>query len=344
MSIEKNLYKEFVTELKLKIRNSQQRAILSANKELIILYWEIGKSILISQEKQGWGAKIIKQLSEDLKKEFPEIKGFSERNLKYMRKFSDTYRDFQFVQEVIAQIPWYHNITLMEKIKDDNKRKWYIEKTIENGWSRNVLLHQIEYQLYERSDSKKVTNFENTLPKVQSELAMQTLKDPYIFDFLSIEKDALEREIEKELVKHISSFLLELGAGFAFVGNQYHLEIANRDFYLDLLFYHIKLKCYVVIELKTGEFKPEYAGKMNFYLSAVDDSLKSEDDNPTIGIILCKEKNNIFAEYTLRDMNKPMGIAEYKYNDIIPENLQTKLPSIEDLEKKLRDEFEVVEK
>lgn len=343
MSTDKNNYIEFLSELKSKIRTSQQRAILSVNRELIILYWDIGNSILMNQEKQGWGAKVIEQLSEDLRKEFPEMKGFSERNLKYMRKFADTYRDFQFVQELIAQIPWYHNITLMEKVKDENKRKWYIEKTIENGWSRNVLVHQIEYQQYERTENKKVTNFENTLPKVQSELAMQALKDPYIFDFLSIGKEALEREIEKELIKHISSFLLELGAGFAFVGNQYHLEIADKDFYLDLLFYHIKLKCYVVIDLKTGEFKPEYAGKMNFYLSAVDDILKSDEDNPSIGIILCKEKNNIFAEYTLRDMNKPMGIAEYRYGDIIPEDLQTKLPSIEELEKKLREEFEVVE-
>jgi len=297
-------------------------------------YWDIGRQILARQDKEGWGAKIIDRLAADLKKSFPDMKGFSSRNLKYMRKFAENYPDRKFVQEVLAQITWYHNITLLEKVKIPIEREWYIHETIENGWSRDIMVIQIETGLYQRQ-GKGVSNFSRTLPSPQSDLARQTLKDPYIFDFLMLEKDAREREIENQLTYHITRFLLELGTGFAFVGRQYHLEISHKDYYIDLLFYHLKLKCYVIIELKAKEFKPEYAGKLNFYLSAVDDLLKTEDENPSIGIILCKTKDKVLAEYALRDITKPMGISEYQLTNAIPEKFKSSLPSIEDLESEL---------
>ena len=333
--LDKN-YLDFLNKIKEKIRVSQLKAAFSVNAEMIFLYWEIGRSILAEQEKKGWGAKVIDQLSKDLNKSFSNVKGFSSRNLKYMRKFAEYYPDFTFVQEVLAQITWYHNLTLIEKIKDVEERKWYIRKTVENGWSRDVLVHQIEGNLYKRQEeTKKITNFKHTLPKVQSDLANQTLKDPYLFDFLTIGDDAYEKEMEKELVKHIRNFLLELGSGFAFVGNQYHLEIEKKDYYIDLLFYHLNLRCYIVIELKVGEFKPEYAGKLNFYLSAADTILKQETDNNSIGILLCKTKNKILAEYALRDLNKPIGVSEYKLVESVPKELKTSLPSIKDIEAEL---------
>jgi predicted nuclease of restriction endonuclease-like (RecB) superfamily len=331
-------YKSIVNELKQKIRISQQKAILSANKQLISLYWNIGSTILDMQKKEGWGAKIIESLSRDLTSAFPELKGFSTRNLKYMRKFAESYPDFQFVQEALAQIPWYHNLTLVEKVSDLNERIWYINQTIENGWSRNILVHHIESALYNRQViESKTTNFSRTLPPLQSDFAQQVLKDPYIFDFLNIGTEAHEREIEKELVKHITKFLLELGSGFAFVGNQYHIEVAGDDFFIDLLFYHLKLRCYVAVELKAGEFKPEYAGKINFYLSALDDIVKNNEDNPSIGLVLCMNKNKVIAEYALRDMTKPIGVAEYKIIESIPEHLKTSLPTIEEIEAELEE-------
>lgn len=342
--IEREDYHSLFLELKSKIHQSQIRAALAVNKELVLLYWQIGNSILIKQEKEGWGSKIIEQLAKDLKSEFPLMKGFSVRNLKYMRSFAENYRDLEFVQVVLAQITWYHNITLLDKVKDSTERNFYIQESIKNGWSRNVMVHQIESNLYKRQiQAEKVHNFQETLSKPQSDLAHEMLKDPYNFDFLCIGEEIKEKDLESALVKHITKFLLELGAGFAFIGKQYHLEVAGQDFYIDLLFYHIKLRAYVVIELKAGDFKPEYAGKLNFYLSAVDKILKSDDDKPSIGIILCKSKSKIIAEYALRDITKPIGVSEYMLTESIPENFKGELPSIEDLEKSLSD-YQIITK
>ena len=268
---------------------------------------------------------------------FPESKGYSVRNLKYMAKFAETYPDREFVQQVVAQIPWGHNIVLMDKVSDTDERNWYIKKSAENGWSRNVLVHQIESNLYQRQVlTDKVTNFEHRLPSPQSELAVQTMKDPYIFDFIPFKEDMVERDIERALVQDVTRLLLELGTGFAFLGNQYHLNVGGDDFYIDLLFYNLNLRCYVVIELKTGEFKPEYAGQLNFYLSAVDGILKKEADNPSIGLLLCKSKNDLVAEYSLKDMSKPIGVSEYKITSTLPEELEQQLPSVEDLQKRIQ--------
>ncbi len=327
-------YNKFLADLKERVATSRYKAALSVNKELILLYHHIGMQILDAQERQGWGAKVIDQLSKDLASEFPEMKGFSVRNLKYMRKFSEEYPDSQFVQEVLAQLTWYHNVTLLDKISDKQIRLFYVKHAIEHGWSRNIMVMQMELSLHKRQ-GQAITNFKDKLPSPQSDLAHYTLKDPYIFDFLSIGAEAHEREVEKALVRHMEKFILELGAGFAFVGRQYHLEVGDQDFYIDLLFYHLKLRCFVVIELKDKDFKPEYAGKMNFYLSCVDDLVKHETDQPSIGLILCKSKNNVLAEYTLRDMTKPIGLAEYRLTESLPENLKTALPTIEELEAEL---------
>jgi len=328
--------KSYVTALKTlkeKIRVAQIKASLSVNSEMIRLYWEIGKTIVENQSKQGWGAKIIDKLSKDLQSAFPNMKGFSARNLNYMRLFYVAYQDVTIVQASLAQLPWYHNIALLEKTKSNNERLWYCEQTIENGWSRNTLVMQIESDLYQRQVSKtKITNFKQTLPAPQSDLAEQIIKDPYKLDFLTVYEKAHEKDIENNLVEHITKFLLELGTGFAFVGHQYHLEIGGEDYYIDLLFYHLKLRCYVVLELKAVKFKPEHAGKLNFYLSAVDDILRHKADNPTIGILLCKSKDKITAEYALKDISKPMGISEYKITQAIPKNLKKSLPSIEEIE------------
>ena len=328
-------YTSILSDLKEKILSSQQKAIVSVNKELVLLYWEIGTIILKNQSEKGWGAKIIDSLSNDLKNTFPSMKGFSVRNLKYMRQFASTYSDISIVQELLAQLSWYHNLTLIQKVKDDVTRTWYIYKTIENGWSQSVLVHQIESDLYSRSNKKKISNFTKTLISPHSELAQETLKDPYIFDFILLSERAKEKDIEEQLVKHITKFWLELGSGFAFVGNQYKIETENKEYFIDLLFYHLKLKCYFVIELKNVEFKPEFAGKLNFYLSAVDDLVKSETDNPTIGLILCKSKDKIEAEYSLRDINKPIGISEYQITKSIPSELKSNLPSIKEIEDQL---------
>jgi predicted nuclease of restriction endonuclease-like (RecB) superfamily len=327
-------YDEFLRELKERIHSAQVRAALAVNRELVLLYWQIGREILSQQQQQGWGAKVINQLAKDLKKAFPEMKGFSRTNLLYMRAFAQAYPDEQFVQQVAGQIPWFHNCVLLDKVKDTAEQQWYIQKTIEHGWSRSILVHQIELRLYHRQ-GKATTNFDRTLPKPQSELAEQVLKDPYNFDFLSLGDNAWERELEKALLIHIRDFLLELGVGFAFIGNQYHLEVGGRDFWIDLLFYHYRLHCFVVIELKVVEFEPEFSGKMSFYVSAVDDLLRQSGDNPTIGIILCKTKNQTLVEYALRDVNKPIGVSNYQLQDALPENLQGSLPTIEQLEAEL---------
>jgi len=331
-------YASIFSELKEKVFRIQHKAINLVNKELVLLYWDIGCIILKNQSEKGWGSKIIDSLSSDLKKTFPNMKGFSVRNLKYMRQFASSYADILIVQELLAQLSWYHNITLIQKLKDKDIRIWYIYKTIENGWSQSVLVHQIESDLYSRSNTKKITNFQNTLASPHSELVQQTLKDPYIFDFLLLSEKAKEKDIEDQLVKHITKFLLELGSGFAFVGNQYKIQTENKEYFIDLLFYHLKLKCYFVIELKNVEFKPEFAGKLNFYLSAVDDLVKSKTDNPTIGLILCKSKDKIEAEYSLRDINKPIGISEYQITKSIPSEFKSNLPSIKEIEEQLENE------
>jgi predicted nuclease of restriction endonuclease-like (RecB) superfamily len=327
-------YETFLTDLKDRIHAARTRASLAVNRELVLLYWEIGRDILERQQREGWGAKVIERLAEDLSREFPEMKGLSSRNLKYMRAFAEAWPEKEFVQQVVAQLPWGHNVRILDSVKDSKEREWYASKVIEHGWSRPVLLHQIESRLYQRQ-GKAVTNFQVTLPPAQSDLAHEMLKDPYVFDFLSIGEEAHERDLERELVKHITNFLLELGAGFSFVGKQFHLEVGGEDFYLDLLFYHLKLRCYFVIELKTGPFRPEYAGKLNFYLSAVDDMLRHESDHPSIGLILCKDKNRLIAEYALRDITKPVGIADYRLVEAIPEELKGSLPTIEELEAEL---------
>jgi len=338
MSSDIRVYRSIFKELETKIRGARSRAVISVNKELVLLYWEIGSTILVHQTQKGWGAKIIDTLAKDLKKSFPNMKGFSSRNLKYMRQFAATYEDSVFVQEVLAQLSWYHNITLIQKVTNRDIREWYIAKTIEKGWSHSVMVHQIESDLYRRTDKEKITNFPKTLPSPHSELVEKTLKDPYIFDFLILREKANEKDIEEQLVKHITKFLLELGAGFAFVGRQYKIKVGNKEYYIDLLFYHLKLKCYFVIELKSVAFKPEFAGKLNFYLSAVDDMIKSDSDNPTIGLILCKTKDKIEAEYSLRDIHKPIGISEYEITKNIPNELKSTLPTIEEIEEQLEDE------
>jgi len=331
-------YSKVLEELKSKIRKAQYKATISANKEMIILYWNIGATILLQQKKQGWGSKVIDRLSLDLTISFPDMKGFSSRNLKYMRKLAETYPDKVIVQQLVAQIPWGHNVRILDYIDNPTERIWYIEQTVKNGWSRNVLVHQIESGLYKRQRGiSKTTNFKKTLSLPQSDLAQQTIKDPYVFDFLNISQNARELELQNELVRHITKFLLELGSYFSFVGSQYHIEVAGKDFYIDLLFYHLKLRCYVVIELKTGDFKPEYTGQLNFYLSAVDSQIKSKEDNPTIGIILCKNKDRIIAEYALRNIAKPMGVSEYKLTRALPESLKSSLPTVKEIEKELRE-------
>lgn len=327
-------YGELLEDLKSRIRSAQTKAALAANQGLILLYWDIGRRILDRQRKEGWGAKVIDRLSRDLCREFPMLRGLSGRNLKYMRAFAEAYRSRAIVQQLAAQIPWFHHCVLMEKVKDPAARVWYIKQTIANGWSRNVLALQIDSGLHLRQ-GRAVTNFPRTLPPAQSDLAQQVLKDPYIFDFLSVGPEAHERAVENALVSHITRFLLELGTGFSFVGQQYHLEVENQDFYIDLLFYHARLHCYVAVELKAGEFKPEYAGQINFYLSALDDLVRTPGDNPSIGIVLCATKSKVVAEYALRDMTKPIGVSEYKLTRAIPADLKTSLPTIEELEAEL---------
>ncbi len=322
-------YAELLEQLKLRIRSARLQAVLAVNRDLILLYWEIGRSILERQEREGWGAKVIERLAADLRREFPDMRGLSRANLFYMRAFAEVYQDEPIVQQLAGQLPWYHNVVIFTRLKTPELREWYIRACLEHGWSRAVLEAQIETRLHERQ-GRAITNFARTLPAPASELAQQLLKDPYNFDFLTLHDDAVERDLERGLLEHLQRFMLELGAGFAFAGSQYRLEVGGEDFYIDLLFYHLKLRCFVVVDLKMGAFKPEYAGKLNFYCSAVDDLLGHAQDNPTIGILLCKSKNNIVVEYALRDVTKPLGVAEY------PEHLQGSLPTVEQLETELR--------
>ena len=327
-------YAALLTSIKERIQTAQVRAAVAVNQELVLLYWGIGKEILNRQVQQGWGAKVIDQLAADLGRSFPEMKGLSPRNLKYMRALAEAWPEDEFVQQPVAQLPWGHNVRLLDLVKTRDERLWYARAAIEHGWSRNVLVIQIEAGLYQRQ-GKAITNFTKTLPAPQSDLAQQLLKDPYNFDFLTLSKDASERELEAGLVAHLQKFLLELGTGFAFVGRQVPLEVAGEDYRLDLLFYHLKLRCFVVIDLKAGPFKPEYAGKMNFYLAAVDDTRKHPSDNPAIGLIRCKSKKEVVVEYALRHTATPMGIAEFRHLEKLPAKFQGSLPSIEELEAEL---------
>lgn len=327
-------YADWLAELKNRIHRAQQHTILAVNRELVLLYWQIGRDILVRQADQGWGAKVIDRLSHDLRNAFPDMKGFSRSNLMYMRAFAEAWPDEQIVQQAVGQLPWGHNLVLLARLKEPEKRLAYTHAAIEHGWSRNVLNLHIETDLLERT-GKAVTNFNERLPAPNSDLARESLKDPYLFDFLDVGKEANEREIEAALIKHITQFLLELGAGFAFVGRQVHLEVGGDDFFIDLLFYHLKLHCYVVIELKADKFRPEHLGQLGFYLTAVDRQVKAEQDNSTIGLLLCKSKNKVVAEYALGDKTQPMGIAEYKLLESLPEPLQTNLPSIKQIEKEL---------
>ena len=334
MLMNSNEYLATIEQVKQEIKAAQYKAAVHVNTELIMLYHSIG---CVINAHKSWGNKFIENLAQDIKLEFPQTTGYSVRNLKYMAKFAATYPDSEFVQQVVAQIPWGHNVVLLDKVSDAGERNWYIEACRKNGWSRNVLVHQIESGLYQRQAlAEKISNFENRLPSPQSELAVQTMKDPYIFDFIPFKEDMVERDIERALVQDVTRLLLELGTGFAFLGNQYHLNVGGDDFYIDLLFYNLNLRCYVVIELKTGEFKPEYAGQLNFYLSAVDGILKKEADNPSIGLLLCKSKNDLVAEYSLKDMSKPIGVSEYKITSTLPEELEQQLPSVEDLQKRIQ--------
>ena len=335
-------YSLLIKDLKKRVAESRYKASLSVNKEMILLYHHIGQRILENQDKHGWGAKVIEQLSKDLRSSFPEMKGFSHRNLLYMRKFAEEYKDIQIVQRLVAQLPWGHNVVLIDKVPDKTKREFYIKSSIKHGWSRNVMLMHIESSLYERK-GRGVTNFDKNLPSLESDLAKGLMKDPYCFDFLSATDDAHEREIEKGLIVHIQKFLLELGEGFAFVGNQYHLEVGNKDFYVDMLFYNLKLRCYFVIELKTTEFKPEYSGKLNFYLSVIDDKLKHKDDKPSIGLILCKSKNKVIAEYALEGIEKPIGVSNYKFTKQLTDQLKETLPTVEKLEEELSKDIEKID-
>lgn len=314
------------------------KAALAVNKELILLYWQIGREILQRQQEKGWGSKIVTQLSKDLKREFPDMKGFSRTNLMYMRSFAEAWPNEEFVHQLGGQIPWRHNCILIEKVKDPEARQWYIKKTVEHGWSRNLLVMQIDTNLYQRQGSA-VTNFERTLPKPQSDLAQQMLKDPYSFEFLTISDEAAERDLERGLVEHIRDFLLELGTGFSFVGSQYYLNIGGEDFYLDLLFYHLELRCFIIIDLKMGDFKAEYTGKMNLYVSAVDDLLRKEHDNATIGMVLCKSKNKTIAEYALRNVSTPIAVSTHT----LPKQLQDNLPTPEQLEMEMEAAVQAIE-
>ena len=327
-------YADWLNQLKQDIAKAQQRAALAVNAELVGLYARIGRDILLRQEAQGWGAKVIDRLAHDLKDAFPGMRGWSQRNLKYMAFFAQHCPEGQFGQQPAAQLPWFHIVTLLTKLDSAAEREWYAAQTVEQGWSRTTLELNIRNRLHQRQGAA-VTNFVARLPAPDSALANDTLKDPYLFDFLGLGNDAHEREIEDALIRHITRFLLELGAGFAFVGRQFRLEVAGDEFFIDLLFYHTRLKCYVVIELKATAFKPEHAGQLNFYLSAVDAQIKADDDKPTIGLLLCKQQNRLVAEYALSGIDKPIGVAEYQLLRDLPETLGRSLPSIAAIEAEL---------
>ena len=328
-------YQQSLVDIRQRIQAAQIRAVIAVNSELLGLYWDIGHRLLRWQSKRGWGAAVVEQMAIDLHATYPEMKGFSRSSLFAMRQMVAFFSpQFEFVPQAVGQMPWGHVRTLLGKVKSVDTALLYAHSCTENGWSRSVLEWQIEQRFHERA-GKSVANFTKTLPSPQSELVQQSLKDPYVFDFLTLSPQAIERDIENQLVAQITRFLLELGKGFAFLGRQYPLAVHGKDYFLDLLFHHARLKCYVVIELKAGEFKPEYVGKLNFYLSAVDDQLRAQDDQPTIGLILCKNKDKLDVEYALRDVNKPMGVSSFIGKDI-PLSVRSQLPSVEEIEQELR--------
>ena len=329
-------YLDFIEEIKKEIQNQRIAVVLNANSSMICLYWNIGKAILQKQEEEGWGAKVIDRMAKDLKDAFPDMSGFSPRNIKYMRKFAECWPDFEIVQQVVAQIPWRTNRKLLDKLDTQEERIWYAYKTIKNGWSSTVLDLQIQSKLIERT-GKSVNNFPVAPPPADSDMANQIFKDPYLFDFLGTDMPRREVEIERKLTEHIQNFLLELGQGFAFVGRQVHLEVGGDDFYIDLLFYHLKLRCYVVIELKACDFEPGFISQLNMYQNVVNDILRHPSDNPTIGLLLVKGKNQTVVEYSLAGYQNPIGVAEWKNQMVkaLPEELKSSLPSIEEIEKEL---------
>jgi len=347
-------YRDWLASVKSRIHAARMKIALTANSELIALYYELGAQISERESTAQWGTGFIEAFSKDLKEIFPDVGGFSAKNLRYCRAFFRFYCAPAIWQQAVAkltsepwvgvdnelsqrlaEIPWGHHIQIFSKCADLTEAIFYISNTIEQGWSRDVLALHLKSKLYNRA-GKAVTNFTKTLPKPQSDLAQQTLKDPYTFDFMTMTTPYNERDVERQLTQHITQFLLELGKGFAFIGRQYHLEIAGNDYYIDLLFYHVTLKCYVVVELKNRKFIPEYAGKLNFYLSALDSLLKRDDDNPSIGLLLCRDKNNIEVEFALRDLNKPMGVSEYTLVETLPDNLKGALPTVEEIEQDLQ--------
>lgn len=336
-------YKQWLTELKRAFKQQQQKAVVSVNSALLTFYWQLGGEILEKQKNSQWGDGFLKQLSQDLMQAFPEVKGFSKRNLEQIRKWHRYWnQDVAIAKQVVAQlvqIPWGHNLVIISKANSQQEALYYIASTQKHGWSRSVLIHQIESGLYQR-EGQTISNFDQTLPPEQSDLVQQSLKDPYLFDFLTLTQDYNERELEQGLVKHITQFLLELGAGFAYMGKQVPITVGDSDFYLDLLFYHTQLHCYVVIELKATAFAPEHAGKLNFYLNAVDAQLKQAGDQPTIGLLLCKNKDKLIAEYALKGIDKPIGVSEYQLTQALPDNLKPSLPSIEELEAELAKEID----
>jgi predicted nuclease of restriction endonuclease-like (RecB) superfamily len=348
------LYKDWLNEIKSKIRTARMKVALAANAELTLFYLDLGKEISEKLTQTTWGNKVLEILAKDLKEEFPESAGFSRTNLYSCLKFYSFYLtdsivqrsveqlnpedmsfDLEFVQRYVGQIPWRHNILIVSKTRSVQEALFYIAQTVENGWSSDVLALQIKSDLYKRA-GKSINNFKATLPDPTSELIEQTLKDPYHLDFITIAPKAKELDIEKQLVQHISHFLLELGKGFAFVGRQYSLVLGEKEYFIDLLFYHIVLKCYVVIELKNKDFEPEFAGKLNFYLTLVDKTLKKEDDKPTIGILLCRGKDNLEVEYALQDINKPIGVSEFHLEKMLPPNLMSQFPTVEEFEEELQ--------
>lgn len=334
-------YLKYLKQLKEKIRNAQLRAAKAVNNEAILLYWDIGRDILKKQETAKWGTSFIEHLSQDLLREFPGVSTFSVRNLHFMRQFAVSYPDFKFVKQVASILPWWHIILLLQKIKDPDARDWYMVKAAEGGWSRSILWHNIDSKLYHRQAiAKKTTNFLSTLPPPQSELAQEIIKSPYDINFLSRKEIKHEKDLEKGLIEHLSSFLVELGIGFAFVGSQYPISAGETEGFIDLLFYHFKLRCFVACELKMTEFQPEHAGKMAFYLSALDEKLKHPDDKPSIGIILCKSKDNITVEYTLRDSKKPIGVSTYQLLKSLPKKMQKEMPTAAQLENEFSNEGE----
>jgi len=334
-------YAQTLLTIKKQVQEARIKATFAANKELIRLYWTIGKTIAEKQKQDGWGSSVVERLANDLQNAFPGMVGFSRANVFRMLAFYGAYEKVaqaarQLEELPFFNIPWFHNVIILQRLKSSKEQLWYAQKTIENGWSRSMLESWIKSDLYHR-EGRAVTNFAKTLTAPDSDMAKQSFKDPYLFDFLALRDDYLEQELEQGLIDHIQKFLLELGQGFAFVGRQKHIEVDNTDFYIDLLFYHLQLRCYVVVELKSTEFKPEYAGKLNFYLSAVDDLLRVTGDKPTIGLLLCKNKNNVVAEYALRDINKPIGVAGYetKLVESLPKEFKSSLPTVEEIEAEL---------